>query len=341
MTKFRSRAPLRLGLGGGGTDVSPYFEKYGGMVLNASINLYAHCTLKVTNNNLVVFHSLDQQISETYESEAILPTDGPLYLYKFIYNKIVERYNDGKQLSFELRTYSDAPTGSGLGGSSTMVVAIIQVFCEWLNIPLGEYEIAHLAYEIERLDAKIIGGKQDQYAATFGGFNFMEFYDKDKVIVNPLRVKNWIINEFQSSIVLYFTGIRRSASIIEEEKQNAILKVEKTLDAMHDAKTSSTAMKEYLLKGDIKGFAEVLKTSWDAKKNTASSVSNDHIDSILDLAVQHGAYSGKVSGAGGGGFMFFIVNPEQKYTLVSELSKLEGQVVNFHFAKEGATAWKI
>lgn len=339
--KFRSKAPLRLGLGGGGTDVSPYFNQHGGIVLNGSLDLYAHCTIKVTKNNEIVFHSLDQHESFTADSTLFLELDGNMNLYKAIYNRLVAQFGNNKPLSFELTTYSDVPSGSGLGGSSTMVVAIITAFCEWLNIPLGEYEIAHLAYEIERIDVGIIGGKQDQYAATFGGFNFMEFYDDDRVIVNPLRVKNWIINEFESSIVLYFTGIQRSASIIEEEKQNAIMKVSKTLEAMHEAKQDAIAMKECLLKGDIKAFASILGKSWESKKNMASSVSNDKIDHVLDTAIKHGAYSGKVSGAGGGGFMFFIVEPIKKYHLVQELSKLGGQVMNFHFTKEGATAWRI
>ena len=341
MLKFRSKAPLRLGLGGGGTDVAPYFNQYGGMVLNASIDLYAHCTICVTKNHQITFHALDQKEYFTCETISSLPLDGNMDLYKSIYNRIISQFNGGEPLSFELTTYSDVPSGSGLGGSSTMVVSILMAFAEWLNLPLGEYEIAHLAYEIERIDAGIIGGKQDQYAATFGGFNFMEFYDDDKVIVNPLRIKNWIINEFESSIVLYFTGIQRSASIIEEEKQNALKKLSKTLDAMHEAKEDSIKMKEFLLKGDIKSFATTLAKSWESKKNMASSVSNDKIDTVLSIAIKNGAYSGKVSGAGGGGFMFFVVDPVKKYQLVQELSKLGGQVMNFHFIKEGATAWRI
>ena len=339
--KFRSKAPLRLGFAGGGTDVSPYYDNYGGIVLNATLNLYAHCTIKITNNNKIVFHALDQKEHFETDSCSELTLDGQMDLYKGIYNRIVKQFNGNKPLSFELITYSDVPSGSGLGGSSTMVVAIIQAFCEWLNLPLGEYEISHLAYEIERLEIGIVGGKQDQYAATFGGFNLMEFYADDKVIVNPLRVKNWIINEFESSIVLYFTGIRRSASIIEEEKQNAMQKVSKTLEAMHDVKEDAKLMKEYLLKGDVKSFAKVLGKSWESKKNMAQSVSNLEIDKVLDIAIKSGAYSGKVSGAGGGGFMFFIVDPVKKFALVEALNSCDGQVINFNFSKEGSTAWRI
>ena len=338
---IRSKAPLRLGLAGGGTDIEFYYSTYGGAVLNATLNLYAYCNIEVTNDDKIIFNSLDQNEFVEVAKTNFISCDGRLDLYKSIYNKIIECYNNGNALSFKLTTYSDAPSGSGLGGSSTMVVAIIKAFCEWLNLPLGDYEIAYLAYEIERIDVGIIGGKQDQYAATFGGFNFIEFYDNNRVIVNPLRVKNWIINEFESSIVLYFTGIRRSASAIEEEKKNTATKNPKPLEAMHQVKDDARLMKEFLLKGDINGFAKILGKSWESKKNMAKSVTNSEIDKVLNIALENGAYSGKVSGAGGGGFMFFMVDPIKKYQLVKALNNSGGKVINFNFTKEGTTAWKV
>ncbi len=199
-----------------------------------------------------------------YSSQEHLELDGKLDLFKGIYNYVIREYNL-KALSFKLSTYSDVPSGSGLGGSSTLVVAVIKAFVEWLNLPLGEYDIARLAYKIEREDIGIIGGSQDQYASTFGGFNFMEFYDKKRVIVNPLRVKNWIIDELEESMILYFTNITREASQIEDEKKS-LLNKRKSIEAMHEVKKDAVLMKEYLLKGDIKGFAKVLGKSWEAKK---------------------------------------------------------------------------
>jgi D-glycero-alpha-D-manno-heptose-7-phosphate kinase len=215
--KIRAKAPLRLGLAGGGTDLDVYASKYIGYVLNATISLYAHSVIEPLNNGKIIFESLDNNEKIELNSSEFLDLNGEMDLYKGIYNRIVKNFIK-KPLSFKLTTYSDVPSGSGLGGSSTLVVSIIKAFVEWLNLPLGEYDIAKLAYEIEREDIGIVGGAQDQYAATFGGFNFMEFYGDKKVIVNPLRVKNWIIDELEESMILYFTGIRRSASVIEKEK---------------------------------------------------------------------------------------------------------------------------
>ncbi len=338
---IRTKAPLRLGLAGGGTDLSPYCDEYGGYVLNATIDLYAYCTLEVNTNESVVFATTDR--GEHFASSALasFEIDGNLDLHKGVYNRIIKEFNDNKPLSLTMTTYSDAPAGSGLGSSSTLVVAMIKAYVEWLNLPFGEYDIARLAFEIEREEVGIIGGAQDQYAATFGGFNFMEFYNDKRVIVNPLRIKNWIIDELQASSVLYFTGITRQASIIEEEKTNAITRNVQALDAMHTVKQDALAMKEAVLKGNIPLLAQVLNHAWEAKKKMASSITNPEIDDIYNLAINMGAYAGKLSGAGGGGFMFFIVDPIKKVQLVNTLNKEAGQVINFHFTKDGTRGWKI
>lgn len=218
---IRSKAPLRLGLAGGGTDVSPFCDKYGGCVLNATINLYAYCTIIPTSDNKIIFNASDR--GEIFESQSVseIPIDDKLKLHKGVYNRIVKDFNNGKPLSFQMTTYSDVPAGSGLGSSSTMVVALLKAYMEWLNLPLGEYDMAHLAYQIERIDLGLSGGKQDQYAATFGGLNFMEFYENGKVIVNPLRIKNWLKNELENSIFIYYLGVSRdSAKIIDEQINN-------------------------------------------------------------------------------------------------------------------------
>lgn len=337
--KTRSKAPLRLGLAGGGTDLNTYCDEYIGYVLNATISLYVHCTIEQTNNDKIIFEANDINQSIELESKTHLDLNGNMDLYKGVYNRIVKDYIK-KPLSFKLYTYSDVPSGSGLGGSSTLVVAVIKAFAEWLNLPLGEYDIARLAFEIEREDVGIVGGAQDQYAATFGGFNFMEFFSKKRVIVNPLRVKNWIIDELEDSIVLYFTNITRQASQIEQEKKS-LLEYKKSLEAMHEVKNDALTMKEALLKGDIGNFADILGKSWQAKKMVSKNISNSEIDKIYDLAINCGAYSGKVSGAGGGGFMFFMVEPTKKIHLVKELNKQQGEVINFEFVNDGIKGWKI
>jgi len=337
--KYRSKAPLRLGLAGGGTDLNTYCDKYGGYILNTTISLYVHCTIEATNDSTIIFQALDINETLSLESSNYLILDGKMDLYKGVYNRLIQDFNLGP-LSFKLSTYSDVPSGSGLGGSSTLVVAVLHAFIEWLKLPLGEYDIAKLAYEIEREDIGIIGGFQDQYASTFGGFNFMEFYTNKKAIINPLRIKSWILDELEGSLVLYFTNIQREASQLEKEKKS-LLGSKSSLEAMHEVKEDALLMKEALLKGNIIKFAEILGKSWESKKRVSKSISNSEIDKIYDLAIRHGAYSGKVSGAGGGGFMFFMVEPTKKLHLVNELNKQQGAVVNFEFTKYGTKTWRI
>ncbi|MFQ5822864.1 MAG: dehydrogenase [bacterium] len=339
---IRSKSPLRLGLAGGGTDVSPYSDQYGGYILNATIDMYAYCTIEVTNNNKIVIYAADKD--EYFESPTIshLEIDGRLDLHKSVYNRIIKDYNNGIPLSFQMTTFSDALAGSGLGSSSTLVVTILKSFVEWLNLPFGEYDIAHLAYEIERIDLGLAGGKQDQYAATFGGFNFMEFYAEDRVIVNPLRIKSWIIEELESSMILYFTGMsRESAKIIAEQTNNVKDNNLNSIEAMHKLKADALVMKEMLLKGDIKTFAKYIGKSWIAKKNMASSITNKNIDEIYKEALNQGALSGKISGAGGGGFMMLMVDPVKKLKVLKALKKFDGKAVNFHFTNQGTVGWKI
>lgn len=241
-----------------------------------------------------------------------------------------------------MTTYADAPPGSGLGASSTMVVAIIKAFAEWRNLPLGEYEIARLAYEIERKYLNFSGGKQDQYAAAFGGFNFMEFLSNDYVVINPLRIKRWIMDELEANILLYYTGVSRSsAMIIEEQKRNTSQGEKMILEATHKIKQSAIEMKEALLLGNIKSFAEILGRGWENKKRLASSITNSDIDRVFDVAIRAGAITGKVSGAGGGGYIIFVVDPVKRMQVKQTLNKLDGHVVDFHFSEGGTHSWKI
>lgn len=336
---IRSQTPLRLGLAGGGTDINLYSDKYIGYVLNVTISLYIHCTLVPRDDEKIIFDSVDSGICVEYKSDICLKNDGKLDLYKLIYNRLIKEYIK-KPLSFSLHTYSDVPSGSGLGGSSTLVVGIIKAFVEWFNLPLGEYDIAKLAYEIEREDMGIVGGAQDQYAATFGGFNFMEFYKNKRVIVNPLRIKNWIASELEARTLLYFTNITREAKDIEEHKKGK-LGNENSLNAMHAIKQDALDMKEALFRADFDKIANILGKSWKSKKIISEIVSNDELERIYHLAMENGAYSGKTSGAGAGGFMFFMVDPTKKYRLKQILNKEQGYVQEFYFTKEGAKSWRI
>jgi D-glycero-alpha-D-manno-heptose-7-phosphate kinase len=279
----RSRAPLRLGLAGGGTDVSPFCDLHGGAVLNATIDMHAYTIIEPRDNGKVAFTAAD--IGQTYEAEADSDVGiaQPLILHRAVYRRVVSQFNGGRPLPCHITTFCDAPPGSGLGTSSTVCVSLLKGFVEWLGLPLGEYEIAHLAFEIERIDAALNGGRQDQYAATFGGVNFMEFYEKNRVIVNPLRIKNWILSELESSIVLFDSGVSRaSASIIDQQTANIAAGNVQSLEAMHELKVDAVGMKECLLKGDIPRLGEFMRRSWEAKKRTANSITNNHIDRVYE-----------------------------------------------------------
>ncbi|MBQ4287952.1 MAG: dehydrogenase, partial [Bacteroidales bacterium] len=246
---IRSKAPLRLGLAGGGTDVSPYCDLYGGLALNATINLYAYCTLEDTSDGKLTINSYDSKCFKSFPLTSRLEIDGQASLVKGVCNRIMQDY--GIQLpSMKITTYNDAPAGSGLGTSSTMVVCILKALVEKFALPLGDYEIARLTYEIERTDLGLSGGRQDQYAASFGGFNYMEFMRSGVVIVNPLKIKRWIIDELEASMVLYFTGIsRESANIIDLQKKNTEEGNSEAIEAMHRIRESVDMMKIALLKG--------------------------------------------------------------------------------------------
>ena len=335
--KVRSRAPLRLGLGGGGTDINSYASVFGGYVLNATINMYAHCSITSTKEN-VEFHALDLKVS--YKSKPKKQNlSGKLILHKAVYNKIMIKFNNGIFDPIKISTSCDAPPGSGLGSSSTIVVAIIQAFKERYSLPLGEYDIASLAYEIEREDCSLSGGKQDQYCAAFGGFNFMEFHKRDRVIVNPLRIKRNILAELESSMLLFFSGVSRDSSRIIDHQIKS-LEDSKKLEALHNVKESALKMKEAMLTGDLNSFFSIQHEAWNAKKKTSSLISNNKIDKISEAILKNGSYSMKVSGAGGGGFIIIYCDPEKKLHIKSLLKDFNGQCFNFNFTEEGASSWR-
>jgi D-glycero-alpha-D-manno-heptose-7-phosphate kinase len=338
----RARAPLRLGLAGGGTDVSPYCDVHGGFVLNATIDRYAYAVIKTLDTPVIKLVATDQQTEYSSLLASRLELDDRLNLHKAVYNHMVQHYNGGKPIALELATFCDAPVGSGLGSSSTLVVVMIRAFAELLNLPLDDYTIAHLAYRLERVDCGLQGGRQDQYSATFGGFNFMEFYADERATINPLRIKNWIICELEASLVLFFTGVsRESAKIIADQSRNVTSGSAEAMEAMHGIKREALVMKECLLRGDFNGLVDSMRLGWENKKRSSKTVSNPHIDEIYSAAINAGASAGKVSGAGGGGFMLFFVPTERRMDVIRSLSKFDGQISNCHFTKYGTQAWRV
>ncbi|MCX6318320.1 MAG: dehydrogenase [Bacteroidetes bacterium] len=336
---YRSIAPLRIGLAGGGTDVSPYCDLYGGAILNATLSLYAYATIEPLTEPRIILQATDRQETETFDWAKQLPINGKLDLLKGVYNRIQKDYGIAPQ-GFRLTTFVDAPAGSGLGTSSTLVVAILGAFVEMLRLPLGEYDMAHYAYEIERKDLGLAGGRQDQYAATFGGVNFMEFYAGDKVIVNPLRVKEQYLFELENNLLLYYTSTsRESAEIIKKQSKNVTDNKEKSIEAMHQLKQQAQMMKEALLKGRLHEIGEILDFGFIQKRQMAEGISNPQMEEIYEAAKKAGATGGKISGAGGGGFMIFYCPGTTKYQVMDKLSAFGGIHRNYQFVEHGLKTW--
>lgn len=338
---FRSKAPLRIGLAGGGTDVSPYCDEYNGAILNATISLYAYTNIELLEENKIILHGMDRDEIEEYNWQTNLPINGKLDLLKGVYNRIQKDYPFTKK-GIKISTFVDAPSGSGLGTSSTLVVSIVGAFVEMLQLPFGEYDIAHYAYDIERNDLKLAGGRQDQYAATFGGVNYMEFYKDDKVIVNPLRIRQEYLNELEHNLLLYYTSTsRESAKIIEEQSKNVKEKNNQSIEAMHQLKQQSVLMKEALLKGNTNEIGKILDIGFEQKRLMAKGINNSLIDDIYNTAKKAGATGGKISGAGGGGFMIFYCPNNTKHIVRKALENFGGEAKTYQFTKHGLTTWKI
>jgi D-glycero-alpha-D-manno-heptose-7-phosphate kinase len=340
---IRSRAPLRLGLAGGGTDVSPYCDEFGGAILNATIGYYAYASIEPLDAGSVELISADQELTAKCDATASLAIDGKLDLLKHVHNYAMQKFNRGEPLSLRLTTHVDVPAGSGLGGSSTLVVATLKAYADWLNFPLDDYELAQSAYIVEREIAGLKGGRQDQYAAAFGGFNFMEFRSNNRVLVNPLRIQERVVSELEASILLFYTGESRASSeIIAEQSRNVETGNAVAVEAMHQIKQEALRMKEALLRGDFNLLHEVLRSSWEAKKRMASQIVNEQIERTYAMALDAGAYCARISGAGGGGFMMFLVDPMRKNRVANALQSCSGgNVYGCHFTALGAQSWRV
>lgn len=337
----RARAPLRLGLAGGGTDLSPYCDEFGGAVLNCTIDRYAYCFIEASQDGLVHFIANDLGIAEAMAPDRAAVSHAALRLHSGVYRRMMRDHAEGRMLPLRITTHVDAPAGSGLGSSSALCVAIVEAFRELLGLPLGLYDVAHLAFEIERIDLALAGGKQDQYAAAFGGANFIEFLAGDRVVVNPLRVSRAVMCEFETSLVTCFSGVsRRSDAIITEQQRGMAGHTQGALESLHQLKADAVEMKQALLRGEIRHMGEILNRSWAAKKRTARGVSTDLIDNLYDTAMGHGALAGKVSGAGGGGFMMFIVPPQSRTGLIAALNAAGAQASAVRFTSQGAESWR-
>lgn len=327
-----SKAPLRLGLSGGGTDLAPFCFENEGKVLNITINQYAYTTIK--KNDEVSFESLDLNISETLKNAETLK------LHKETYSYFMKTFNNNKNLNITVKTLCEAERGSGLGSSSAIVVSMVKAYDKLLLLGLDNYQIAEISYHIERDLCGFDGGYQDQYAAAFGGLNYLEFKKEGYIIVNQLKCKQEILDELESMMVLFFCGVSRDSEKIIKSQKEEMNSRKSSYDAMKNLINESEKFKDYLLKGDIKYILKVFKKGWELKKKTSGLVSNPKIEEAFNLVNSEGGICGKVSGAGGGGFILFFCPLDKKTTIEKKLNTLEGKVVKCKFISEGAEAWE-
>lgn len=333
---IRAKAPLRISFAGGGTDVPPYPEKEGGCVLNATINKYAYGSLRPRKDMQIRIESLDFGISLNYNVEDNLVYDGKLDLVKAAIIKLGQSSS-----GFDLFLHSDAPPGSGLGASSAMMAALVGLLKEFKNLPLTDYEIADITYIVERKELGIQGGLQDHYAATFGGFNYIEFM-KDRVIVNPLKISQDVINELEYNLLLCYTGATRlSAKIIDDQVNRYERGEEETLEAMRELKKITVEMKNALLQRRLNAFGELLHYEWENKKKMSKKITSPKIDEMYETARKHGAIGGKISGAGGGGYMLLYCQFDKKHKVAEKLQKVGGVITDFSFSPYGLQTWKV
>jgi D-glycero-alpha-D-manno-heptose-7-phosphate kinase len=334
---IRSKAPLRISFCGGGTDISPYLEEHGGVVLSATIDKCAYGSLRLRDDSLVQVHSLDYDLIANYHLDTKLEYNGELDLVKAVLNNL----NGQSKTGLDFFIHSDAPPGSGLGSSSTMVVALIGLLRHWHHLPLTNYEIARIAYKIEREELGIAGGMQDQYAATFGGFNFIEF-GANAVVVNPLRIERATLNELEYSLLLVYTGrTRLSSKIIESQVHSYESKEMTVLEAMDEIKHITVEMKNALLQSRLQDFGSLLHRAWVNKKKMAKQITTPEIDALYAAAREQGALGGKILGAGGGGYLLLMCEFGKKHLVAAALERMGAEAVDFHFVRHGLQTWEV
>jgi len=333
---IRAKAPLRLSFAGGGTDVSPFLEREGGCVLSATISRYSWGTLTPRADDQIHIESADLGALFYFDTHSNLVYDGKLDLAKAAIRKVGEPNGKG----FDLFLQTDAPPGSGLGSSSSLMVNLIGLLREFKSLPLTEYETAELAYQIERKELSIRGGMQDQYAAAFGGFNFIEF-SADRVIVNPLRIHRDTANELEHNLLLCYTGKPRATDgIIEDQVGRYEHHEARAIEGLRHQKTLAVEMKNLLLQRRLEDFGAKLDEAWQFKKQISPKISNPHIDEMYEEARRNGALGGKITGAGGGGYLLFYCEYEKKHKVAEAVKKLGGAPTEFGFEFHGLQTWR-
>ncbi len=329
---IRSRAPMRVSFGGSGTDVPTFDQKHGGCVLNSSINKYVYGLLKLREDRKIRIVSSDYHLSVVYDDIKHLKLDGNLDLVKAVIKRIDVNYG------FELEIRSDVPPNSGLGSSASVCVAVIGLFNHLLvDNKMTKPQIAELAFQVETQDIKNIGGRQDQYAAVFGGFNFLEFMGKDFVKISPITIKKNILLELERNTVLAYIGTRKTSGLQHSSKQISEAEKKKYL---HAIKALGYEAYDSLARGDLNRFGNILEETWNLKKRAFPQSTNRHIEALYSAAKTAGAMGGRVVGAGGGGHIMFYCHLGTEHKVSKALSSLGAKVMDFGFDYDGLQTWE-
>lgn len=331
---------MRIGLVGGGTDIDAFSSKFGGAVLNTTIDKFAFVKLSPVKAGKTWFESTDIGTSEELCRPSNL-LNCKLPLHQATYVRMMQDFNDNVLEPVALSTYVDAPIGSGLGSSSTLVVAMIKAYSDFLALNLDSARIAEIAHHIERIDCGFAGGRQDQYSAAYGGLNYIEFQKSGSVEVERINLEKEVELRFTSSLLLHFTGVSRKSSGIISDQIAAVNRADPVaLKALMDLKDGALEARDALVRGDFDYFCEVVGQNWERKKSTSKLVSNQNIDKIYDELRHLGIKGAKISGAGGGGFMLVFVDPERKAQVLNFLSQQPGQAQHCSLSSDGVSSWR-
>lgn len=311
-----ARAPLRISFAGGGTDVPPYPETHGGAVLSVTIDRCATAAVRPRRDGDYHVESHDLRSRAAFAPDE-LGFNGHLDLVKAVLRDLAAR-RPGRGLDLTLAT--DAPPGSGLGSSSALVVAMLAAVGKATGRRWSPAELARTAYQVERVDLKIEGGMQDQYAAAYGGLNFIEFAGDDQVEVRPLPVAAEVMEALERSLLLAWSGDSRTDDgILRRQVDGVLLGSERSLASLSGLKALAEAMRDALLAGDLASFAEGLRQGWEHKRRLATGIATPRLEELYEVGRAAGAAGGKVLGAGGGGFMLFAGPPERRARMVAAL----------------------
>ena len=335
-----ARAPLRIGLAGGGSDVPPFCDEEGGNVINATIDKFVFAFLEENDKKEILFVNQDLEKFNKYNLDQIKEIDSKKSLIEGVYSYFCKKYNNGKLIALRIETYCEIPFGSGLGTSSTIVVALCELLNNFFNAKLSRYELAKIAYQIERENLGLDGGYQDHFSAAFGGINMLSIGPKNQFNVENLEIKKETLLQLESSTLLAYSGLsRQSEKIINDQK--LVYKKDSSISALRNIKNEAIKMKEIILKNDFASLFKTINYGWEQKKKTSQLVSNHYLDNLINSCFEFDAKACKVSGAGGGGFLIIMIDPQKKYKLMKFLKKKDIFMLNFTFVNQGCISWNV